>query len=606
MDKSKEGLKEESTQNSQDRDDSLVISINNTGKIVQFNKKCEKVTGYSREEALNKELFDFLIPKNCFEDWGRLFNLARQDKAINDLKLPWLSRQGKEIMISWSSFPVDEIGGDTEDICLVGKSIISNDDSKDSELPYKKEEKDDKESILNFIRVGLNKKGDADKKSDVAEGKGVSIGVGNKRIVIKEADSGGSKDIVHKDSKKVTPKEEKISVKSKPVEPVKPLETVKTVEKSNEKKLDEFLKLKERNNEDIHKNTKELEKRKEKLEKENKKLEQNLISIKTRHSVIKKNKIPHKTADSFRKKTSFLLSFLGGKRKRKEFDHIIPEKKKDLIYKTIKEIERKNEKLEKENKKLKLNLKDLNIRVSDIEKDKIPHEARDSEPVKSKTSILVNSLSGKKKQAESGRLIIELEERKNFLDNLETQLTREKAEINEQRNEFRKWREKLEFLEEEIEKRRVELINQEKEFKDQIMTSPAEEIPFKPTTELTREMQDVNHEILDEIPESAAIVKRGIMKQVNRSFVELLGYDMNMLLEKSLLDFIAPEGISGIEEYYLRRLKGGIVSNYETVFLTKNDDKMVVRINIKPTTFNGEKAEIAVIKKLDKKEENKN
>ena len=101
-------------------------------------------------------------------------------------------------------------------------------------------------------------------------------------------------------------------------------------------------------------------------------------------------------------------------------------------------------------------------------------------------------------------------------------------------------------------------------------------------------------------------MKRGILKQVNRSFVELLGYDMNLFLEKSLLDFIAPEGISGIEEYYLRRLKGGVVSNYETVFLTKNDDKMVVRINIKPTTFDGEKAEIAVIKKLDKKEENKN
>ena len=86
MDKSKEGLKEESTQNSQGRDDSLVISINNTGKIVQFNKKCEKVTGYSREEALNKELFDFLIPKNCFEDWV-LYMMRNTKKSLKIWKM---------------------------------------------------------------------------------------------------------------------------------------------------------------------------------------------------------------------------------------------------------------------------------------------------------------------------------------------------------------------------------------------------------------------------------------------------------------------------------------------------------------------------------------
>ena len=519
MDKSNKGLKEESTQNSQNRDDFLVVSINKTGKIVQFNKKCEKVSGYSKEEALNKGLIDFLIPESYFEVWGRLFNLARQDKVINDLKLPWLTRKGQEIMISWSSFPIEEIGGETEDICLLGKLIISDNDSKEPIIGHIKEGIDDKEFLLNFIRAGLKKEEDIDDRIDVAEEKGISFALGNKKIVIKEASSGGYKDVIKnvidKDTKNISLKEEKESTSTKPIETVKPVETL------DEKKLDEIYNLTLKNYEDIHKALKELEKRNEKLEKEKKKLEQNLISFKTRISDIKNDNKPHKTGEFIRKKTS----------------------------------------------------------------------------------TLVNSLSGKKKREELDRMIHELDERKNFLDNLEAQLTREKGDINEQRNEFCKWREKLEFLEDEIEKRRVELVEQEKIFKDQFIDSSREEVLYTASPKLVGEMQDVKHEILDKIPRSAAIVKRGILKQVNHPFVKLLGYDPNMLLEKSLLDFIAPEGISGIEKYYLSRLKGGVISTYETVFLTKNNNKLAVKVSIKPTIFNGEKAEIAVFNNVGNKQE---
>ena len=525
MDKSNNDLKEESTQNSQNRDDFLVVSINKTGKIVQFNKKCEKVSGYSKEEALNKGLIDFLIPESYFEVWGRLFNLARQDKVINDLKLPWLTRNGQEIMISWSSFPIEEIGGETEDICLLGKLIISDNDSKEPIIGHIKEGIDDKEFLLNFIRAGLKKEEDIDDKIKGAEEKGISFALGNKRIVIKEASSGGYKDVIKnvidKDTKNISLKEEKESTSTKPIETVKPLKTVKPVETLDEKKLDEIYKLTLKNYEDIHKTIKDLEKRNDKLEKEKKKLEQIFVSFKTPISDIKDDKKPHKTGEFIRKKTS----------------------------------------------------------------------------------TLVNSLSGKKKREELDRMIHELDERKNFLDNLEAQLTREKGDINEQRNEFCKWREKLEFLEDEIEKRRVELVDQEKIFKDQFIDSSRGEVTHAASPESVREMQDVHHEILDKIPRSAAIVKRGILKQVNPPFIELLGYDTNILLEKSLLDFIAPEGISGIEEYYLSRLKGGVISTYETVFLTKDNNKLAVKVSIKPTIFNGENAEIAVFNKAGNKQE---
>ena len=171
---------------------------------------------------------------------------------------------------------------------------------------------------------------------------------------------------------------------------------------------------------------------------------------------------------------------------------------------------------------------------------------------------------------------------------------------------------KIDRLGEEIEERRKNLVQEEMLFKRRFISSLGKGVHFKPISNDTGLTFDVEnkeeisdqHTMLDDYIGSAAIVQRGILKQVNHPFVELLGYETDMLLETSLLNFIAPEGLSGIEDYYLNRLKGEFTSTYETVFLTKDNNKLAVEISIKPTIFNGKKAEIAVVKKLDKKEEN--
>lgn len=172
---------------------------------------------------------------------------------------------------------------------------------------------------------------------------------------------------------------------------------------------------------------------------------------------------------------------------------------------------------------------------------------------------------------------------------------------------------KIDKLGEEIEERRKNLVQEERLFRRRFISSLGKDIHVKPIgrddgssldVETREEIHD-QHTMLDDYLESAAVVKRGILKQVNQPFVELLGYETDMILETSLLNFIAPEGLSGIEDYYLNRLKGETVSAYKTVVLTKDNNKLPVEISIRPTILNGKKAEIAVIKKLDKKEENK-
>ena len=217
-----------------------------------------------------------------------------------------------------------------------------------------------------------------------------------------------------------------------------------------------------------------------------------------------------------------------------------------------------------------------------------------------------------KKIEEFERMSLELDERQSMLDTLESQLISDKKNLNERRKEFLKWREKLQTVEDEIEARRAELLEQEQLLDDyftsnleiqnmQQAVATGDESSYSDTM---KEETTGQHEVLDKISGCAAIVQQGILKQVNQPFVDMMGYDMKELLEKSLLDFVVPEGFSDIEQYYLQRLKGEPVSSYETVLLTKNNVKVTVEVSVKPVLYNDERAEMTVVRVLlDKNQE---
>lgn len=193
----------------------------------------------------------------------------------------------------------------------------------------------------------------------------------------------------------------------------------------------------------------------------------------------------------------------------------------------------------------------------------------------------------------------QLEKRRTELDAVEAQMVNEGKTFNVRFEEFYRWREKLQLLETEIEKRRQELMKQERTFLEHTPRASSEPSPSQVPIISTETASLDYHQILDKIPQSAAIVQRGILKQVNSSFATLLGYEAVDIMEKNFFDFLAYEGLADVEKYYLDRLKGERVSGYRTVFSTKNNNKISVEINIKPTTYNGEKAEIAIITYLE-------
>ena len=60
----------------------MVLGLNIDGEIVQFDKECQRITGYTRTEAFNKKIRDLLIPTPYVTKWMELFDSAVKNEDI--------------------------------------------------------------------------------------------------------------------------------------------------------------------------------------------------------------------------------------------------------------------------------------------------------------------------------------------------------------------------------------------------------------------------------------------------------------------------------------------------------------------------------------------
>jgi len=400
----------------------LVLSIDRNKKIIKFNEKCEKTFGYSRETILNKPFFDTIVPKKYLNQWQKIFNSAIKKCKIDDFKLPILTKNGHEIMLSCSSFPLKDEKGQPKDVNIVGNLISSWNDSEDS-------------------------------------------------IVL------GWEEPVNKSNMQWKEVSEKPEFKeSRP----------KSDAKKNEILLKEILR---------------------------------------KYNLLKKE-------------NSYLKKYIG---KIKNPNLGEDSSKKDLFGKNV-------------------------YKVSNI-------------------------FGSKKRREEINSLMNELDAREEYLEKLHLLIKKDKEKINKERKGLIEWRRKLELLESEIESRRKWVVNKEKTLEKYYDSDFKEHLDG-----IVKNEEKLEPNMINKIKNSAAIIQRGVFKQVNNSFANLLGYNPEEIVNKSLFDFIVSDGFSNIENYYLHRLKGDEVSSINTVFLTKDSNKLNVEVSTKPTVFNEEKADLFVVK----------
>jgi len=478
-----EEMKKENLTSSSSKD-LLVLGLDRDGEIVQFDRKCQRVTGYSRDQVLHKKIWDLLIPKSYTKQWKQMFEHAITHDTPENFKIPWIGNDGKQIIITGSFVPLETNKGLVRNICFIGKCIDVQEEQK----------------IL-F-------------KPDTP----------NNTVGIKEI-----------------PKK----IKTKPLR-------IHTVKKKIKKEKQPSSKQKQ----------------------EKKKTIASLENISSLH--LKSTKKMSMEANIFMKKY-------------------------DKLQKKLLELEKRDRVLERRNKLLEKNIKNLQDQLKTRKISHFYHKnnnvqsADEIDTLRIEKPIRWDPFGFKQKKSDILQKERVLDEKKKQLDSLASQLLNERKNLDSRLAKFSNWKEKLVGLETEIEKRRKSLLDKEQAFEKKY--GALEPKPKQPEKNTSIEDTDY-HSVLDRIPGSAAIIQRGILRQINSSFADMIGRDMKDLKNKSLFDFIAPEGLFDIEHYYLNRLKGKDETNYETIISTKENDRISVEVTLRPTFYKGEKAEFAVFNEI--------
>jgi PAS domain S-box-containing protein len=89
--------------------DLLVVVLDRDGRIVQFNRACQELTGYSAQEVKGRRPWEFLIPADERSRVEEVFNGLLAGKA-NQAENHWIAKDGRRLLIGWSNNPA--VGGE--------------------------------------------------------------------------------------------------------------------------------------------------------------------------------------------------------------------------------------------------------------------------------------------------------------------------------------------------------------------------------------------------------------------------------------------------------------------------------------------------------------
>ena len=104
--------------------EALVFVLDPQGRFVQFNAACERLTGYSREEVLQRPIWERVIPPERREVARRIHeNLSVSDLLTRELDAEWLTRDGRRRMISWRNAMLTDEDGALRFVVVSGVDV---------------------------------------------------------------------------------------------------------------------------------------------------------------------------------------------------------------------------------------------------------------------------------------------------------------------------------------------------------------------------------------------------------------------------------------------------------------------------------------------------
>jgi PAS domain S-box-containing protein len=102
---------------------SLVVVLDTDGRIIRFNKACERVTGYTASELLGKSFFEILIPEDDLPGVTEQFHRLRMGDFPNHHQNRWRMKDGSERLFEWANTAIADERGAVKFIIGTGTDV---------------------------------------------------------------------------------------------------------------------------------------------------------------------------------------------------------------------------------------------------------------------------------------------------------------------------------------------------------------------------------------------------------------------------------------------------------------------------------------------------
>lgn len=109
----------------------LIVVLDSQGRIVRFNQACEKTTGYSTAEVINKYLWDVFLISEEIEPVKTVFTKLKVENFHSEYQNYWRTKNGDKRLICWSNTVTLDGEGLVEYVIGTGIDIT---DRKEAEI----------------------------------------------------------------------------------------------------------------------------------------------------------------------------------------------------------------------------------------------------------------------------------------------------------------------------------------------------------------------------------------------------------------------------------------------------------------------------------------
>jgi PAS domain S-box-containing protein len=103
--------------------DALVVVLDSQGRIVSYNRACERATGYTFAEVKDRRFWDFLLAPEQAAIVRAAFEALRLGRLPGKAENYWIARDGRHHLIAWSNTVLLNAAGQIEYVIGTGLDI---------------------------------------------------------------------------------------------------------------------------------------------------------------------------------------------------------------------------------------------------------------------------------------------------------------------------------------------------------------------------------------------------------------------------------------------------------------------------------------------------